>query len=222
VRILLIEDDELLGDGLKTGLKLEGHTVDWLKDGLSAQNAIKSEPFDVIILDIGLPKRSGSEVLMRMRNDGNETPVIVLTAKTDVADRVDALDLGSDDYITKPFDLTELCARLRALHRRSSGRAEAIIRCGELSLHPASHTVKSGEKTVNVSPKEFALLEKLMANVGRVLSREQLAETLYGWDKDIDSNAVEVHIHNIRKKLNTSCIRTIRGVGYIIEEEQAE
>ncbi len=222
MRALLVEDDQLLGDGLRTGLDNKGYTVDWLKDGEEAENALIKEAFDAVILDLGLPKRSGLDIIKAVRNKGVATPILVLTARDEIEQRVSALDSGADDYLTKPFDLNELAARLRALVRRTSGRAEPTINYGQLSLDPASHMVYRRGRQINVSPKEFALLHKLLENMGHVLSREQLAQTLYGWDNEIDSNAVEVHIHNLRKKLGIKIIRTIRGVGYMIDKNNKQ
>lgn len=218
MRILLVEDDELLGDGVTAGLKQYGYTVDWLKDGLSAEQALKTETFDAVILDIGLPKKTGLELLDYMRSHGNVTPVLILTARETVEDRIKGLDTGADDYLVKPFDLDELCARLRALQRRLSSRAAPLIEHGEIQLDPASHAVSHAGNEVNLSRREFALLHKLLENAGRVLSREYLTQTLYGWDEDVDSNALEVHIHNLRKKFGSDLIRTIRGVGYMATE----
>lgn len=218
MRALLVEDDQLLGDGLRNGLDHKGYTVDWLKDGQDAENALINESFDIIILDLGLPHRSGLDIIKEVRSKGVETPILVLTARDEIEQRVSALDSGADDYLTKPFNLEELAARIRALIRRTSGRAEPTINYGQLSLDPASHMVYRKGRQINVSPKEFALLHKLLENMGRVLSREQLAQTIYGWDNEIDSNAVEVHIHNLRKKLGIKIIRTIRGVGYMVDK----
>lgn len=224
MRVLLVEDDELLGDGIRTGLKHYGHTVDWVKDGKSASDVVTSghENFDIIVLDIGLPKLSGLDVLKNMRERNLHTPVVILTARDSVDDRVKGLDAGADDYLTKPFDLDELCARMRALQRRSKARTKPVIIYDNITLDPASHVVKIGEEPVLVSRREFALLQKLLENAGRVISREQLNQTLYGWGENIDSNALEVHIHNLRKRFGTKLIRTIRGVGYMVEKlEQA-
>lgn len=219
MRVLLVEDDELLGDGIRTGLKHYGHTIDWVKDGKAASDVLcsKRENFDIIVLDLGLPKMSGLEVLRNIRDKNISTPVVILTARETVDDRVKGLDAGADDYLTKPFDLDELCARMRALQRRSKARTKPVISYGEITLDPASHMVtKAGEPTM-VSRREFALLQKLLENSGRVISREQLNQTLYGWGENIDSNALEVHIHNLRKRFGTNIIRTIRGVGYMVE-----
>lgn len=218
MRILLVEDDELLGDGVRVGLIQYGYTVDWIKDGLTAQQAIVTESFDLVILDIGLPRRNGIEVLKAVRAKNLSLPVIILTARETIEDRVKGLDAGADDYLVKPFDLEELCARIRAMQRRSTSRAEPILTYGDITLDPASHSVFREGELMNVSRREFALLQKLLENSGRVISREQLTQTLYGWGDDVDSNALEVHIHNIRKKFGTNFIRTIRGVGYMAEK----
>lgn len=221
MRLLLVEDDELLGDAVKAGLTQFGYIVDWLKDGESARAAMKSESFELIILDLGLPKLSGLGFLQAIRNDNNPTPVIILTARDSVEDRIKGLDMGADDYITKPFDLNELSARVRALVRRSQGRAESVLQYRNISLDPAAHSVYVDDVIVNVPRREFALLQKLLENSGQVLSREQLMQSIYGWDEDVDSNALEVHIHNLRKKLNANFIRTIRGVGYMAEKNES-
>lgn len=218
MRILLVEDDELLGDGVRHGLNQYGYTVDWAKDGQTALQAILTENFDLIILDIGLPKKSGLEVLKAARSRNLATPVIILTARETVEDRVKGLDAGADDYITKPFDLEEVAARIRAMLRRSVARAEPILTYGQITLDPASHSVFKEGELMNISRREYALLNKLLENVGRVISREQLTQTLYGWGDEVDSNALEVHIHNLRKKFGSNFIRTIRGVGYMIDK----
>lgn len=218
MRVLLVEDDELLGDGVRVGLKQYGYTVDWVKDGQAALQALLTENFDMVVLDLGLPKKSGLDVLKAVRAKNIGTPVMILTASETVEDRVKGLDAGGDDYLVKPFDLDELCARLRALQRRSAQRVEPIITYGAITLDPASHSVFKDGDLVNVSRREFALLQKLLENAGRVISREQLTQTLYGWGDDVDSNALEVHIHNLRKKFGSNFIRTIRGVGYMVEK----
>jgi two-component system response regulator QseB len=217
MRILLVEDDELLGDGLRTGLTQSGYTIDWLKDGMAADQALKTETFDLIILDIGLPKMSGIDVLQNLRSRGITTPVLILTARESVEDRIKGLDSGADDYLTKPFDLYELCARLRALQRRFSSRAEPNLTHGNINLDPAAHSVTLNGEMVTVSRREFALLHKLLENAGRVISREHLMQSLYGWGEDVDSNALEVHIHNLRKKFGQDFIHTIRGIGYMVD-----
>jgi two-component system response regulator QseB len=222
MRILLVEDDELLGDGLRTGLIQYGYTVDWLKDGLTADQALRTENFDVVVLDLGLPKLTGITVLQQLRSRGQTTPVLILTARESIEDRVKGLDSGADDYLTKPFDLDELCARMRALQRRSTTRAEPTLIHENIVLDPAAHSVKFHGELINVSRREFALLEKLLENAGRVLSREHLAQSLYGWGEDVDSNALEVHIHNLRKKFGQDFIHTIRGIGYMIDKIKDE
>lgn len=220
MRILLVEDDELLGDGVRVGLTQYGYIVDWVKDGQSALSALLSETFDMVVLDLGLPKRSGIDVLRSVRAKNITTPVVILTARELVEDRVKGLDAGADDYLVKPFDLNELTARMRALQRRSTSRAETQIIYNNIVLDPASHSVTLDGEPVNISRREFALLQKLLENAGRVLSRERLTQSLYGWGDDIDSNALEVHIHNLRKKFGTDLIRTIRGVGYMVEKTE--
>lgn len=218
MRLLLVEDDEALGDAVKTGLTQFGYVVDWLKDGEIAKNILKSELFELIILDLGLPKLSGLKLLQNIRQEGNTTPIIILTARDSVDDRIKGLDSGADDYITKPFDLNELSARIRALTRRSQGRADAEIHYKNIMLDPASHSVTIDNNLINIPRREFALLLKLLENNGQVVTREQLMQSIYSWDDDVDSNTLEVHIHNLRKKLNATFIRTIRGIGYMAEK----
>lgn len=219
MRLLLVEDDELLGDAVKTGLTQFGYLVDWLKDGETARNAIKSESFELIILDLSLPKLSGMNLLQSIRQDQNKTPVIILTARDSVQDRIKGLDSGADDYITKPFDLNELSARIRALIRRSQGRADSVLHYRNITIDAAAHSVLVDDVPINVPRREFSLLQKLLENDGHVLSRDQLMQSIYGWDDDVDSNTLEVHVHNLRKKLNATFIRTIRGVGYMAEKK---
>ncbi|MBS4098687.1 MAG: response regulator [Sulfuricella sp.] len=220
MRLLLVEDDSLLGDGIRAGLRQSGYTVDWLKDGRAAQLALESEPYDLMVLDLGLPRVSGLDLLKWLRERGAELPVLILTARDTVQDRVNGLDCGADDYLVKPFDLDELAARLRALLRRRSGRAEPLLRHGELVLDPASHEVKMADRKVDLSSREYAILLVLLENRGRIQSREQLEHSLYGWDGEVESNAVEVHIHHLRRKLGSELIRTVRGVGYVIEKDR--
>lgn len=220
MRLLLVEDDELLGDAVKAGLTQFGYIVDWLRDGEAARAALKSESFELIILDLGLPKLSGLALLQSARQDGNTTPVIILTARESVEDRIKGLDSGADDYLTKPFDLNELSARIRALVRRSQGRADTVLQYRNITLDPAAHSVMVDDVVVNVPRREFSLLQKLLENSGQVLSREQLMQSIYGWEEDVDSNTLEVHIHNLRKKLNAHFIRTIRGIGYMAEKNE--
>ncbi len=214
MRLLLVEDDAMIGESVRLGLRQDGFTVDWVQDGKAAETALKSEPYALLLLDLGLPKKSGLEVLRGLRANNNSIPVLVLTARDAVADRVVGLDSGADDYLVKPFDLDELSARIRALLRRQSGRSETIMRFAELALNPATHQAFIGAKEIPLSAKEFALLEALIDRAGAVLSRAQLEQRLYGWDEEVDSNAVEVHIHNLRKKLGRDLIRNVRGIGY--------
>ena len=218
MRILLVEDDVLLGDGLQIGLTQEGNAVDWLKDGKIADHILQKEKFDAIILDLGLPGLPGLELLKNLRHGGNDTPVLILTAKDSIEDRVKGLDLGADDYLTKPFDLEEVLARLRALTRRAAGRSAPTFKHGNLELDPASHTVIFNQEEIKLSRREFALLHTLLQHEGKVISRTQMIESLYNWDEEIDSNALEVHIHHLRKKFGNDLIQTVRGVGYIVKK----
>ena len=219
MRILLVEDDELLGEGLSAGLVQHGYVVDWVKDGLAAEQALGFETFDIMVLDLSLPRRSGLEVLANLRKAGNMMPVLILTARETTEDKIKGLDTGADDYMVKPCDLDELAARVRALHRRKAGLTTSTLVHGELVVDSSSHSVTYAGEEISLPRREFAILEKLMENIGKIVSREQLLQSLYGWT-EVDSNALEVHIHNIRKKLPTpkNCIRTIRGVGYMIEK----
>lgn len=219
MRVLLVEDDYLLGDGLRAGLQQQGFAVDWVRDGADALHAAAAEPYAAIVLDLGLPAMSGLAVLRRLRAGGSTTPVLILTARDAVQDRVTGLDAGADDYVVKPVDLAELGARLRALIRRARGEAGPALRRGPLELDPARHRVLFRGRIVELSAREFTLLHELMLNAGRVLSREQLEERLYPWGREVESNAVEVHVHHLRRKLAPGLIRTIRGVGYLIPRE---
>ena len=220
MRLLLVEDDSILGDGIRTGLAQEGYAVDWVTDGYLAGRALQSEHYDLLLLDLGLPRRSGLDVLKELRVRGDHLPVLILTARDTVHDRVIGLDSGGDDYLVKPFALDELCARVRALLRRASERGTPMIRHGTVTLDPAARRVSRDGVTVELSVREFSLLQTLLENVGRVLSRARIEQSLYAWGEDIESNAVEVHVHHLRKKLGSSLIRTIRGVGYVIDREQ--
>lgn len=218
MRILLAEDDNLLGEAVRDGLTYNGYQVDWFKDGLSAGLAIRTEQYECIILDIGMPKQTGLEVLDNLRQSGYETPVLILTAMDTVSDRVAGLDKGADDYLTKPFDMDELAARLRALTRRSKGRSQPTITRGDLIVYPDAYKVEKDGVDVCLSRREYALFIKLIENAGRVFSQSELEDTLYSWDGDIESNTIQVHIHNIRKKIDKKIIRTIRGVGYVVDK----
>ena len=216
MRVLIVEDDRLLGDALAAGLKQRGFESDWVQDGRDAQAAIRVEPFAAIVLDLGLPGLGGLELLRGERGRGNKVPVLILTARDAVQDRITGLDSGADDYVVKPTDLDELAARLRALVRRSKGEPAALLRVGPLVLDPAARTVTRDGHVVDLQPKEFTLLQELMLNAGRVLSREQLEERMYRWGEEVESNAVEVHVHHLRRKLGVDVVKTIRGVGYML------
>jgi two-component system, OmpR family, response regulator QseB len=218
MRLLLVEDNDSIGKGIHTGLTQAGYAVDWVKDGLTAQSALQTEDYDAAVLDIGLPKQSGLEVLSDLRAKGNAIPVLILTARDSVNDRIIGLDHGADDYMVKPFDLDELNARLRAITRRSTGRSSPKLVHGDIELDPASHTVIHNGSVVEIPPRAFAILQALLENAGRVMSRTRLEESMYSWKDELESNAVEVHIHTIRKALGKDLIRTIRGVGYIVDK----
>ncbi|MBP9128859.1 MAG: response regulator [Steroidobacteraceae bacterium] len=219
MRILLVEDDALLGDALQVGLREQGFAVEWIRDGAAGEAALASDEFTAIVLDLGLPRMSGLELLQRVRNRGDHTPVIILTAREAVDDRVRGLDLGADDYVVKPVALKELAARLRAVARRAQGIASGSIIVGSLSLDLASRAVTFEGNPVELQPREFALLQELVLRAGRVVTRTQLETQLYEWDCSLDSNAIEVHVHHLRRKLAPKLIRTVRGVGYMIPRE---
>jgi DNA-binding response OmpR family regulator len=218
MRLLLVEDDRLLGDGIRAGLIQAGFAVDWVQDGRAGKLALDAEPYTLMVLDLGLPRMSGLELMRAARAEGKRLPVLILTARDTVADRVAGLDAGADDYLVKPFDLAELTARVRALLRRSAGHAAPMLQHGDLVLDPAARTLTRAGQRVELGPREFDLLHALLLAAGRVLSREQLERTLYGWDSGPGSNAVEVHIHHLRRKLGSELIRTLRGVGYLIDK----
>lgn len=220
MRVLLVEDDPLLGDGICAGLEQMGYTVDWVRDGISAEQAMMEEALDIMILDISLPGQDGLTVLNKLRSRGGILPVLILTARDTVEDRVAGLDGGADDYLVKPFDLDELAARLRAMLRRNSGRAAPLLTYGDITLDPAARTVSLDGEGISCTTREFAILEALLSNCGWVLSRQRLEEALYGWEDGVESNAVEVYIHHLRKKLGKSLIKTVRGVGYLIPRQQ--
>ncbi len=204
----------MIGDSLRKGLRGEGFTVDWARDGRDAELALETTEYALVLLDLGLPRKDGLVVLRDWRQRGNTVPVLVLTARDAVPDRVKGLDSGADDYLVKPFDLAELLARMRALLRRQTGRARDLIEVGTLRLDPVAHKVEYRGRPVPLSAREFTLLHALLETPGAVLSREQLEDRLYGWGEEVESNAVEVHIHNLRRKLDSRIIRTVRGVGY--------
>ena len=220
MRLLLVEDDGLLGDGIRSGLTQEGYAVDWLSDGRSAEQALQTINYELVILDLGLPQISGIQLLKDARARGDDVPVLILTARDTVADRVLGLDSGADDYLVKPFALDELLARVRALHRRSHERSAPLVECGEIVLDPVARWITRAGVPVAISGREFAVLQTLLENQGRVLSRGRIEESLYPWGDEVESNAVEVHIHHLRKKLGPSLIRTIRGVGYVVDKNR--
>ncbi len=219
MRVLLVEDDRLLGDGLVAGLKTMGHGVEWLRDGEAALAALEAESFAAVVLDLGLPRRDGLSVLRQMRERGDATPVLVLTARDEVRAKVEALDLGADDYVLKPFDLDEIAARLRALVRRARGRPVPTLSVGELIVNPATREVRMAGSPLSLTSREFDLLSLLLEGKGRVQTRRVLEEQLYAWGESIGSNALEVHVHHLRRKIGGERIKTRRGFGYIVEGE---
>jgi two-component system OmpR family response regulator/two-component system response regulator QseB len=216
MRILLVEDDALLGDALHVGLRQAGHAVDWVRDGMAASTALASEDYAALVLDLSLPKRDGLDVLRRLRADKKALPVLILTARDTVDDRIRGLDAGADDYLVKPFDMGELNARLRALLRRSAGQPAPLLTASGITLDPATREVRCAGNPVELSAMEYALLHALLQHPGRALSRAQLEQHLYAWGEETGSNTVEVYIHHLRKKLGTESIRTLRGIGYVI------
>lgn len=216
MRILLVEDDPMIGEAMRDGLQQQRFTVDWAQDGRSAELALSNGVYALVLLDLGLPRRDGLALLKELRKRKDPVPVIIVTARDAVASRIQGLNAGADDYVIKPFHLDELVARIRAQLRRGQGRAAPELRAGSLTLDPITHAVALRGAPVEVSAKEFALLHALLESPGAVLSREQIEERLYGWGEEVGSNAVEVHIHNLRKKLGTGVVRNIRGVGYKI------
>jgi len=206
----------MIGASIRTGLRQEGYTVDWVRDGDAADLATTTNDYDAILLDLGLPGKSGLELLAQWRRKQNTLPILIITARDAVADRIAGLDTGADDYLVKPFDLNELAARLRALLRRRAGRATPVIEHGPLVLDPATHEVRLHGDAIKLSGREFALLHALLQDPGVPLSRSQLEDRLYGWDEEIGSNAVEVHIHALRRKIGSDLIRNVRGVGYMV------
>jgi two-component system response regulator QseB len=219
MRLLVVEDDPMIGASIRTGLRQEGYTVDWVRDGDAADLATTTNDYDAILLDLGLPGKSGLELLAQWRRQQNTLPILIITARDAVADRIAGLDTGADDYLVKPFDLNELAARLRALLRRRSGRATPVIEHGPLVLDPATHEVRLNGDEIKLSGREFALLHALLQDPGVPLSRSQLEDRLYGWDEEIGSNAVEVHIHALRRKIGSELVRNVRGVGYMVPRQ---
>src|SRR6188768_1025064 len=216
MRLLLVEDDSMIGEAARQGLRQEGHTVDWVRDGREADAAVAAAPYDAVLLDPGLPRRDGLSLLKSWRAHNIAVPVLIITARDAVSDRVAGLDAGADDYLVKPFDLDELSARVRAVLRRRAGRHAAVMKLGDLEIDTASKRVRWKGKEVALSAREYALLEALADRPGAYLSRAQLEERLYGWAEEIASNAVEVHIHGLRRKLDADLIRNVRGLGYTL------
>ncbi|ATG02438.1 DNA-binding transcriptional regulator QseB [Lelliottia amnigena] len=216
MRILLVEDDKLIGDGLKAGLTKMGFSVDWFTDGGTGKTALYSAPYDAVVLDLTLPGMDGLDILREWREKGRSEPILILTARDALYQRVEGLRLGADDYLCKPFALVEVAARLEALVRRSHGQTRSELRHGNVTLDPVSLVARLDGETLPLKPKEFALLELLMRNVGRVLPRKNIEEKLYTWDDDVSSNAVEVHVHHLRRKLGSHFIRTVHGIGYTL------
>jgi two-component system response regulator QseB len=216
MRVLLVEDDAMIGDSLQQGLRADGYAVDWVRDGRTAETALADPTHDLVLLDLGLPHKDGLTLLRGLRARGSRVPVLILTARDAVADRVQGLDAGADDYLVKPFSLEELAARMRALLRREAGRAEPVVRVGPVALNPSTREVTRDGKPIALSAREYALLEALTARPGAVLSRAQLEEKLYGWGQEVESNTVEVYIHALRRKLGQQFIKNVRGVGYMV------
>lgn len=221
MRILLAEDDALLGDGLRAGLRQHGFQVDWVRSGDAAERELRAQPYAAAVLDLGLPRKDGMDVLAAVRAAGVTVPVLVLTAREAVRERVRGFDTGADDYVVKPVDLEELAARLRALVRRSHGVAQEKLRVGDLELDPAGRTLHQRGQLVPLAAREYDLLHALMLNAGRVLTREQLEQHLYSWGQEIESNAIEVHIHHLRRKIGADAIQTVRGIGYSLRRPES-
>ena len=219
MRLLLVEDDAMIGETVLQVLRAEHYAVDWVRDGRMADEALRSEHYDLVLLDLGLPQRDGLEVLRALRARRDTTPVMVATARDAIGDRIAGLDAGADDYVVKPYDTDELLARIRALIRRSAGRAEPAFEHKGVSLNPATREASLNGQPVSLSPREWAVLEPLLARPGVVLSRTQLEEKLFSWKDDVSSNAVEVYIHGVRKKLGNDIIQTVRGLGYLVPKQ---
>lgn len=216
MRLLLAEDDTMIGKSVQLGLKREGYAVDWARDGVAAELALANGVYDLLLLDLGLPRMDGMSLLARLRARKQDLPVIILTARDAVSDRVKGLDSGADDYLVKPFDLDELSARIRALTRRKEGRAEPVIDLGGLQVNTATREVRVNGAQVLLSAREYALLSALLERPGAPLSRTQLEESIYGWGEEVESNTVEVYIHSLRRKIGSERIRNLRGVGYLL------
>ena len=214
MRLLVIEDDAMIGERLQKSLRKSGHAVDWLRDGASADSALQTQTFDMVLLDLGLPKRNGIEILQRLRARDNRVPVIILTARDAVQNRIEGLDSGADDYLVKPFALDELEARIRAVERRHQGHASALLTFGQLTCNPVAREVRFGDRPVTLSGREYQVLYLLMRRPGAIVARREIEEGLYNWRDEIDSNAIEVHVHRLRQKLDSRIIKTVRGLGY--------
>jgi len=219
MRILLVEDDELLGNGLKRALMRENYLVDWLLDGKQALQALQTDEFALAILDLTLPGLDGLDVIKALRKEKNAVPILVLTARDSLSDKVKGLDLGADDYLAKPFELSELVARIRAINRRHYNNIDPNIELGRLSINPNNKEAFLDQKPIHLSRREFALLMEFVNHKGQILNRAKLENILYGWDEEVESNAIEVHIHNLRKKFYPELIKTRRGIGYILGYE---
>jgi two-component system response regulator QseB len=222
MRVLIVEDDRLLGDGIASGLRSSGFVVDWVTDAAVADRAVQSAPYDAVILDLGLPARDGLSLLAQWRSRGSTTPVLILTARDALPSRVAGLDAGADDYLVKPVALEELAARLRAVARRARGRPEAVWKHGPLDYRPASRAATWRGRPVDLTPREAMVLELLLANPGRVMTKSRIEASLYGWDEEAGSNVLEVHVHNLRRKIAPSIVRTVRGVGYALGAAEPE
>ncbi len=220
MRVLLIEDDPMIGEAVSVALRDAAYAVDWVKDGVTAEGVLDHGEHQAVLLDLGLPKRDGLELLRRLRHAGSAIPVIVITARDGVEDRVRGLDLGADDYLVKPFDVAELLARLRAVVRRQGGQASPTLSNGKVSLDPATRTATCGAAVATLSAREFALLHALLLHPGRIFARRDLEERIYGWNEEVESNAVDFLIHGVRRKLGTDVIKNIRGAGWMVEKPQ--
>jgi DNA-binding response OmpR family regulator len=222
MRVLLVEDDRMIGQAVQTALRQDGYAADWVRDAEAADTALATSGFDLVLLDLGLPGRDGVSLLRAMRERRDATPVLIVTARDQVQDRIGGLDAGADDYLVKPFDLEELGARMRALLRRSAGRGEAIFELRGVRIDPATREVTRDGEPVTLSPREFAVLGALVLRPGAVLSRAQLEDRLYGWGESVESNAVEVYIHGLRRKLGHDFIQNVRGVGYFVPRDSQD
>jgi two-component system, OmpR family, response regulator len=220
MRVLLAEDDKLIGSAIEQRLKDEAYALDWVQDGESAMAAITTHSYDLLLLDLGLPRQDGMHVLQQLRSRENSLPVIIITARDGIDERVKGLDLGADDFLVKPFAMTELLARIRAVNRRHQGKGTPLLSNGMLELDPLSHRATRGENEVNLTAREFALLQALLYRPGAILSRSALEEQIYGWNEEVESNAIEFIIHSLRKKLGSDAIKNVRGVGWMVDKEQ--